>query len=300
MSEETGSASVESSGAVESAGSDESLVGAVGADFGEEAVAEAIKTWRVKIDGEEQDVSEEELLKGYQSTKSAQQKFNEAAHMRKQAEEFIKLAKSDPRKLLTHPGIGVDLQAFANAILSEQLEEQLLSPEEKELRDTKRKLAEYEEAKRIQEEARQQEELDKYTQMYEQEYTEKIIGALETSGLPKTEYTVKKIAEKMLIAAERGLDVEPADVIQFVKADYMNDIKMLFGSANEDILLSMLGDDVTKKVVKGHLKKVQPKIKSPVKMTTPTKAVIPGQKQESTRNKSREEWLKEIAERAKS
>lgn len=304
MSEDTGSSAVvESSGAVESAASDESLVGAVGTDFGDDVSVEetaAPKTYRVKIDGEEVEISEDELLKGYQTTKSAQQRFNEAAMMRKQAEEFIKLAKSDPRKLLSHPGIGVDLQQFANAILQEQLEEQLLSPEEKELRDTKRKLAEYEEAKRLQEAQRQQEELDKYTQMYEQEYTEKIIGALETSGLPKTEYTVKKIAEKMLIAAERGLDVEPADVIQFVKADYMNDIKALFGSANEDILLSMLGDDVAKKVVRGHLKKVQPKAKTPTKMTSPTKPVTPGQKPESNRTMSRDEWLKSIRERTKS
>lgn len=304
MSEETGSVgAVESAGAIESdIGSDETLEGAVGADFGEEVVETAVperRTYKVKIDGNEVDVDEDELLKGYQSTKSAQQRFNEAAMMRKQAEEFIKLAKADPKKLLTHPDIGLDLQAFANAILQEQLEEQLLSPEEKELRDTKRKLAEFEAAQRQAEEARQQEELDKYTQMYEQQYTEKIIGALETSGLPKTEYTVKKIAEKMLIAAEHGFDVEPADVIEFVKNDYMNDIKALFGSANEDILLSMLGDDVAKKVVRGHLKKVQPKVKQPTKMTQPTKPALPGQPT-NTRTKTREEWLKEIAERAKS
>lgn len=267
-------------------------------DMSPAEIAQEIRKFKVKIDGQELEVDEDELLRGYQTTKSAQQKFNEASLLRKQSEEFIRLAKSDPRKLLTHPGIGIDLQEFANSILAEQYEEQLLSPEEKEMRALRNQLAEFERQKKEVEERQQQEELDKYTQMYEQEYTEKIIGALETSGLPKTEYTVKKIAEKMLIAAERGLDVEPADVIQFVKADYMNDIKTLFGSANEDILMQLLGEDITKKVLKGSMKKI--KSKAPVtssRITEPTKP----SNGKSAENKflSRDEWMAKIRENAK-
>lgn len=267
-------------------------------DMSPAEIAHEIRKFKVKIDGQELEVDEDELLRGYQTTKSAQQKFNEASLLRKQSEEFIRLAKSDPRKLLTHPGIGIDLQEFANSILAEQYEEQLLSPEEKELRNLRNQLAEFENQKKEAEARAQQEELDKYTAMYEQEYTEKIIGALETSGLPKTEYTVKKIAEKMLIAAERGLDVEPADVIHFVKADYMNDIKTLFGAANEDILMQLLGDDITKKVLKGSMKKIKGKAPvTPTRITEPTKPIT-GKPQEN-KFLSREEWMAKIRENAK-
>lgn len=295
MSEETGSTASESTSS--SISSEVSPV--ITEDMSPAEIAHEIRKFKVKIDGQELEVDEEELLRGYQTTKSAQQKFNEASLLRKQSEEFIRLAKSDPRKLLTHPGIGIDLQEFANSILAEQYEEQLLSPEEKELRNLRNQLAEFENQKKEAEARAQQEELDKYTAMYEQEYTEKIIGALETSGLPKTEYTVKKIAEKMLIAAERGLDVEPADVIQFVKADYMNDIKTLFGAANEDIIMQLLGDDITKKVLKGSMKKIKSKapVSTPSRITEPTKPSTG----KSNENKfiSREEWMAKIRENAK-
>jgi len=258
----------------------------------------AAKTYKVKIDGQDIEVDESELLKGYQSTKSAQQRFNEAAMMRKQAEEFIKIAKTDPRKLLSHPDIGIDLKEFANSILREQIEEQMLSPEEKEMRDTRKKLAEYEQARKEQEENAKQAEMDKYTKLYEEEYTSKIVGALETSGLPKTESTVKKMASMMLLALENGLDVQPADVVEFVRRDYIAEVKSLFGAANEDIILSLLGDDITNKVVKGHLKKSKPKM-TPVmnkitELTKPSNASTTPQ-----RNLTRDEWAKRISERAK-
>lgn len=257
----------------------------------------APKTYRVKIDGQEIDVDESELLKGYQSTKSSQQKFNEAAMMRKQAEEFIKIAKSDPRKLLSHPDININLQEFANSILRDQIEDQMLSPEEKEMRDTRKKLAEYEAARKEQEEAAKQTEMDKYTKLYEEEYTSKIVGALETSGLPKTESTVKKMASMMLLALENGLDVQPADVVEFVRKDYIAEVKSLFGAANEDIILSLLGDDITNKVVKGHLKKSKPRAAAPTKMTELTRPASP--QAQAQRNLSRDEWRQQILNRAK-
>lgn len=257
-----------------------------------------VKTYRVKIDGQEVDVTEDELLKGYQSTKSAQQRFSEAAVMRKQAEEFVRLAKSDPKKLLSHPGIGIDLKEFANTILREQIEEEMLSPEEKDLRDTKLKLARFEAERRKADEDARQAELDKYTRLYEEEYTTKIVSALESSGLPKTEGTVKKMASMMLLAIQNGLDVQPADVVEFVRKDYIAEVKSLFGSANEDIILSLLGEDVTNKVVRGHLNKTKSKQNLPPKITTLTKPASPTNPG-ITRTLSREDWLKQIEERAR-
>lgn len=262
----------------------------------EELETPQVKTYKVKIDGQEVDITEDELLKGYQSTKSAQQRFNEAALMRKQAEELVKIAKNDPRKLLTHPDIGVDLKKFANDILAEMMEEELLSPQEKEQRAMKKKLAEYEAERERQRAEAEQAEMDKYVQLYEQEYTNGIVEALETSGLPRTETTVKKMASMMLLALENGLDVKPKDVVEFVKRDYMAEVKSLFGAANEDIILSLLGDDISNKVVKGHLKKVKPK-QAETKVTEVTTSAKKSQSQ--SRTLTRDEWLNQIRNRAK-
>jgi len=53
------------------------------------------------------EVSENELLSGYQRAKAAQKRFDEAAKMRKQNEQFINLLKKDPVKVLSHPILGM-------------------------------------------------------------------------------------------------------------------------------------------------------------------------------------------------
>lgn len=255
------------------------------------------KTYRVKIDGEELDVTEDELLSGYQSTKSAQQRFNEAARLRKQSEELIRIAKTDPKKLLAHPDIGVDLRQFANEILAEMVEEEMLSPQEKELRDTKKRLMEYEDERRQAEEVAKNAEFEKYSQLYEQEYTTNIVSALETSGLPKTESTVKKMASYMLLALENGLDVKPSDVVEFVKNDYITEVNSLFGSADSDTILSLLGENISSKVVKGHLNKVKGRTpqNKVTELTQPKNATTD---KSHSRTLTRDEWLANIKKRA--
>lgn len=259
--------------------------------------APAPKKYKVKIDGQDLEVAEDELLQGYQTNKAAQQRFNEAARMRKQAEEFVRIAKTDPKRLLSHPDIGIDMLAFARDILAEQMEEEMLSPQEKELRNREKRLEEFERQQRSQEEALRASEVEKYTKQYEEEYSNGIVEALQISGLPKSPKTVAAIAKKMKEAMEAGFDVKPVDVVRFVKRDYIEEIKSLFGSADADTILSMIGDDISTKVVKGHLNKAK-KGKTIPQMTQATQPVTP---KTTTKAKpmSRDEWRDAIAKRVR-
>ena len=259
--------------------------------------APAPKKYKVKIDGQDLEVAEDELLQGYQTNKAAQQRFNEAARMRKQAEEFVRIAKTDPKRLLSHPDIGVDMLAFARDILAEQMEEEMLSPQEKELRNREKRLEEFERQQRNQEEALRASEVEKYTKQYEEEYSNGIVEALQISGLPKSPKTVAAIAKKMKEAMEAGFDVKPVDVVRFVKRDYIEEIKSLFGSADADTILSMIGDDISTKVVKGHLNKAK-KGKTIPQMTQATQPVTPKTTQKA-KPMSRDEWRDAIAKRVR-
>lgn len=253
------------------------------------------KKYTVKIDGEELEVTEEELLKGYQTSKAAQKRFHEGAQMRQQALELIELAKKDPRKLLTHPDINVDVKAFAEQLLTEYMEEQMLSPEEKELRATKKKLQEYEDAKRKQEEELEQQRVAELTKKYEEDIYKQIVGVLETTNVPKTNQTVRRAAYYMWVANNQGYTLSNEQLGQLVRDDYINDIKSLFGAANEETLISLLGDDITNKAVKAHLAKVkkaqpQPKKQEIQPSTQPKKEGKPSKM-------SPDEWKKKNEER---
>jgi len=264
----------------------------------EAAAQAALKKWKVKYDGQEVEVDEDELVKGYAHNKAAEKRMREAAELRKQAEEFIDIVKKDPRKLLTHPSVGVDVKQFAEQILAEYMEEQMLSPEEKEVREMKRKLAEYENERKAQEEARQQAQLQEAQQQYMAEYEKQFTEVLSTSGLPKTEYTVARLAYYMSQAIEHGYNnVQAKDVVTLVKEDYMRDIQSLFGAANEDVLLQMLGDQNTEKAVKAHMNK----IKSSQKQQPKVGAKEQGKTQEPGQGKkkplTKDEWRAQMAER---
>lgn len=220
---------------------------------GETKAETVARLYKVTVDGEEMEVDEDELRRGYAHNKAASKRMEEAAMSRKEAEQVLRLFKESPREAFRL--LGRDARQFAEQVINEELSEALLSPQERELRNYKRELEKYQN-----QEKQARAEYEK--QVMEQEmarYTEKIqsdiIGTLETAGLPKTERTVGRIAYYMQAALQAGYnDVKPSDVIDHVKNDYISDFKSFMGSMSEDQIEMFLGSDVVKKVAKSTVK----------------------------------------------
>lgn len=228
---------------------------------GEEAVADAmeqaIKRYKVKVDGEDQEVDEQELIRNYQLRKASDKRFSEGQQMRKQSEEFIRLLKTDPKKVLAHPSIGIDLKNFAEEYLMGELQQEMMSPEEKQLKEYQAKLSKYEEAERTQKEQAEAKQKEEVQTKYAEAYNKQIIDALETSGLPKTEYTVQRMVHYMHKALKNGYELGAGDVTDLVRRDYMEDSKALFSGLDADALESILGTDIAKKLRKADLNKLK-------------------------------------------
>ena len=250
-----------------------------------------IPKFKVKAAGKELEVTQDELIKAYQKSVGAEERMQKAAEAEKQAAAILRLAKENPRQFLAHPAIGADVKAFVQQVLNEQLEEELLTPEQKEAKAMKAELErlrqEQQEQKRMEEELR----LQQLTEHYQEELSNQIVTALEGSNLPRNEQTVSRIAQYMQIALENGLEnVTAADVVPYVKRDYEQAIKALLGTADETALLSLLGDDLTSKAVKAHLNKTKTKPAVPQVPVVTKKASPQGKK-------SLSEWRKEMEER---
>jgi hypothetical protein len=215
------------------------------------------KKYKVKIDSEEMEVDEDELVRGYQLRKASDKKFAEANLARKQAEEFVRLLKTDPRKVLSHPSIGIDLKKFAEEYLVEDLQQEMLSPEQKKLKEYQAKLAKYEEQERTikaDQEKKAQEEVKK---KYQEGYHKQITEALDTAALPKTEYTVERMIYYMSKALKNGYELEARDVVDLVRRDYIDDSKSLFSGLDAEALEQLLGSDIAKKMRQHDIKKVK-------------------------------------------
>jgi hypothetical protein len=228
---------------------------------GESAAQTAARLYKVKIDGAEVDVDEAELLRGYSHQKAASREMQQAKKQREMAEAVIEDIRTNPRNAFSK--LGVDARAFAEALLREEMEEAMLSPEQKEMRDLRKfkdEISQREEAAR-QEQQRLQEEAYRETIAAELQGT--IINALETADLPKNEFTVSRMAFYLESCIQAGYDAKPQDVVSYVKNEYDRELRAFLSSVPEDKLLTFVGPDFTKKVVKQHIAATGAKKKAP-------------------------------------
>jgi len=253
---------------------------------GDSPIVESRK-FKVKVNGIDQEVDEAELLSGYQTRKASDEKFREAAMSRKQAEEFIGLLRTNPMKVLNDPNLGLNFRELAEKFLVEQMEEEMLDPRDRELRDAKRQLAEIEDAKRQAKKSEEDQANEELKAKFTNDYTNQIVEALASSGLPKTEHTVKRMAYYMHQGVQRGYDLTASDVASLVKEDYIQEQKSLYGSLDGDMLIQLLGADVANKIRKHDVTK----FKSSKQTVTPAKqGAAPSSRPSEPVKMSKEDW----------
>lgn len=244
----------------------------------------AQKIYKAKIDGEEQefDVSNpedvEELLKGYQLAVGAGKRFEEAAALRKQAQqdtkmaqELLKLLKESPESVLMHPDIGYteeQLQEFAEKVIAKKIEEEQLTPEQKKIKELEVQL---EKERKEREQATKQEQelaIKEAQEYYENTFTEEINKVLPKYGLPKSPKTVSQMAQYLITAKEAGADLDFDRAARMVKRDLDLWNKEVYGSLDGEDLVKALNPQVLDKVRKTLLQKAKQQPK-----TTPAKTV---------------------------
>jgi hypothetical protein len=244
-----------------------------------------VKKWQLKL-GENADktpiteeVDEDTLLKLAQKGRYADKTMQETAAQRKQVEGVIQALKDHPGRAILNKALGhspvnalksviqaalEDGQSVAEIkkLLSEQMyefiQEENLDPKERENRDLKKRLAAIEDEKKAKAEEETSAIREKMTNEARERITADIVGALQDSGLPKTTFTVRRMAYyldqgRKLVQeyAAKGVKVDPINaksVIQFVRKDYESALREMYGSADADTLIKLLGDENVKKI----------------------------------------------------
>lgn len=228
----------------------------------EAKVESAPQMFTVKVDGEDVEVSLDDLMKGYSTQSAAMKKFNDAAKMRQQSEAFIKTLQSDPWTVMKE--LGLNPRELAEHYLVAQLEEEMLDPKDREVRDMKKKLSQYEEMEKA---AKQAEEQQKMAELYEKTAADiqtNIIGALEKSGLPKSDATIARAAyymNQILSSADYSDEVKANvtfdDIMDLVRKDYEAEIRSLFGNSSIEQLVKIVGDEPVKKIRQWDIERVK-------------------------------------------
>lgn len=208
-----------------------------------------LKKYDIVVDGKsetmELDLNDDEAVKKHlQRGKSADNRFKEAADIRKAALDFIEQLRKNPRKVLADPNINVDLKKFAQEIINEEVEQMAKSPEQRDKEKLQKELEDLKEKFKTDEETRKQQEFERLQAEQERKLTDDISSALDTGGLPKTPYTVKKMAEMMMIALQNDIDLSAKDVVPIIRKQMQAEIKEMLSASTDDVLEEFLKDQL--------------------------------------------------------
>lgn len=224
------------------------------------------KLYEVKVNGKVQKFTEEQLIAKASQSEASDQKFQEAAQMRKQNEAMLGRFK-DPTKLmdaLQDPSLGLSKDQIREALEAwysrEFIEPEKLSPAEKRAREAEDKLKKYEQQEKDAETKKLQDAEDQRTAEARTEIQNQIIEALETSDLPRTNFTIRRLAYWMSRNRDMGFDAPTSVLVERVRNDYNTNLREMVQKSDGETLIKLLGDDIVTKIRKydlGELRKTR-------------------------------------------
>lgn len=255
-------------------------------DLTKQAV-EAMKKYKVKVDGQELEVDEKELLRGYSHQRAANKALQEGKQLRKQAEDFIAMMKAEDKLFDVIKKLGHDPRTLAEKYLASQLEDELMDPRDKELRDTKAKLKQIEDMERMQREEVERRRNEALKAKYAEDFSKQFESALKESKLPPTKQMVSEMAKYVSRAAQIGFKMTPQEAAQLVKEDIQRAHMALVGDSDGETLIKLLGEDVANKVRKWDTSRV----KNPEQnLKTPIEQGEINQRPKSTKRMTAKQW----------
>lgn len=224
-----------------------------------------LKKLMLKVDGEE---FEEELpfeideehgdyvRKQLQLAKMSQKRAQYASQIEKEAFDLIEMLRKDPRRVLSDPTIGIDIKEFAAKIIEEEIENARKSPEQIEREKMENELRALKEEREKEKEAHRKRELERLQEQEYERYDTLMTQALEkNTDIPKSAYVVKKMADHMIMALEKGYDVTPEELIPLIREEMREDVKQMFQVLPEDVIEQLVGKDNINKIRKKYVSK---------------------------------------------
>lgn len=217
------------------------------------------KTWELKINGKTQRFTEEQMIARVSQEEAADQRFKEAAQMRKQTESVIGRLK-DPNRViesLMDPALGLTKdqirEAFEGWYAKEFIETENLSPAEKRALAAEAKVKKYEDDEREREEQKQKAQQDAMTTQAREEVQGQIIEALESSDLPKTNFTIRRLAYWIQRNNANKFDAPTSVLVAQVRNEFNSSMRDMVSASDGETLIKLLGDDIVQKLRKYDL-----------------------------------------------
>lgn len=240
---------------------------------------------KVKINGKEIEVSLEDLKRDYQIKAVSDDKMRTATDLERKAQALMQELQDNPEAALEK--LGPKAREAAERIIARQLEREMETPEQTELRELRewkaQSEAQKEQDKKTLEETQHQEAKEKYAQSY----TSQISEALDSGQIPFTASSVRRMAYYMQQALERGQEKTAMEVLPLVKADYMQEIKELTKGFSAAQIEESFGAEISETLRKASLEKVKTNLDN---LKKPDKQAVKDEERSQRKRISLSQW----------
>lgn len=186
---------------------------------------------------------------------SADEKWQEAAKVRKDMEALVQLLQTDPAMALERMGHNID--DFAESRIKSRIEEMKKSPEQLAKEKLEKELQKLKKEMESKEEEGRQRELTQLQEKFAVEIENDIMGALESDKeFPNSPYVVKRVADLMIYAMQNGkTDITAKDVLPTAKKQINQELREMYSLAPDDVFEALVGKDRLNKYRKGRIKR---------------------------------------------
>jgi hypothetical protein len=221
-----------------------------------------LKKLKLKFNGKEVDedlpfeIPEEHaeyMTRQLQMARLSQHKSQELGQFEREVSAFLQDLKTNPRKALSNPAIGIDVKQLAAEILEEEIKQSQKTPEQIEREKLEQELQALKSEREKEKQELEARELERLTEAEFERYDNLMSQALETSNLPKSPYTVKKMTEYMIQAVENGIDISPADVIPLIQKEMESDVRDLMRALPPEMVEQLLGQEIISSLRKNRV-----------------------------------------------
>lgn len=192
------------------------------------------------IDGEEVELTLDELKAGYGKNRASQKRFQEAAELKRSVLGFVSKLKSADVDTITHlfSKIGVDFDDIAEKRLRAKLEEMDMPPDKRGMREVERERERLRRERAEWDQQRGEVSLEAETEKHLQRYQQEVRSELSAVGLPPNPTIIGKVAAEISAALQAGHDLSTAEAVALV----MEDMRAAARRLPPDALRRLMGD----------------------------------------------------------
>lgn len=231
------------------------------------------------------------MVSSYKAQKTSDIATKSARQQERLVKEIAEMIQTNPWQLLERAGYNP--RELAEQYLTQAIEEEMLPESERELKRVRLEKEELERQYKEEMSRREQEQYSLAVQQAEQEITGQIIEAMDASTLPKSPDVIKRIANYMLLAEQKGISVNPRQIIPLVEEDFRNLNSQILKSLDSNNRINYIGEDLLKQIRQDDLSRLK---RPQVNNQNPNQ---PKPKPNANKKITKEEWRKQLAERIK-